>query len=422
MKRIYFFLYLLLILSFSMQLFADSNLKSSSLQNSTSDKFKISVLTIGPGEALFARFGHIALIVEDLTSGQNIVYNFGTFNFTDPKLRIKYARGFLNYWLSYTSLDIFLNFYAGENRDVWIQTLNLTPGQAADIANKLKINALPKNRFYAYRHYIDNCCTRIRDIIDKETDESITKKFKHQKVDRDFRYWTNYSLRGIPVVKWIILYSLGPAIDHRITRWDEEFLPSVLFKDLNEIKLKNNKPLVLNTRQVLKREGPPIGSSIPSLDLWILSLLTLFLAAGLLLPSILKNQTVARRLAGLGLIIWGLISGLGGLMLILYWTVTTHYDTHYNENLIVTPVTHLLLLGPGIVLLIKSKITAKIQKMLIYYLLFANGLVILDLLLKLGPFIQGNYGTIALALICNTLAIFAIKRSNTRKEKNDKLK
>jgi hypothetical protein len=43
--------------------------------------------------------------------------------------------------------------------------------------------------------------------------------------------------------------------------------------------------------------------------------------------------------------------------------------------------------------------------------LIATGFVFIDILLKAGPFIQGNYGTIALAATCNLLSYFALKRA-----------
>jgi len=63
------------------------------------NRYSISLLTMDPGEELFARFGHNILVVEDKEKRTKKTYNFGTFNFADPALRAKYVRGDLEYWL-----------------------------------------------------------------------------------------------------------------------------------------------------------------------------------------------------------------------------------------------------------------------------------------------------------------------------------
>jgi len=138
-------------------------------------------------------------------------------------------------------------------------------------------------------------------------------------------------------------------------------------------------------------------------------LIALF-AAGLLIPSAWPKMGLAPRFLGFGMVLWGLVAGLGGLMLLLYWTATTHYDTHYNENLLVTPFTHLWLLGPGFKLLTKGALGQRTRKIATGYLIGSLGLIALDLILKLGPFIQGNYGVIALATVCNGLLLAGFAR------------
>ena len=374
--------------------------------------YRIHVITIGPGDELFARFGHIALLVENTATGRKLAYNFGMFNFDDPDLQIKYARGFLNFWLDVVDFEYFFYHYAQSNRDVWLQTLNLSDEKAKEVAKKLEINARPENRYYPYRHFLDNCCTRVRDVIDNATDGAISTRFKSKKVDRDFRYWTAQCLEGLPLYKSIILYSLGPAIDQPITRWDEEFLPVVFFEDLDKVTVgKSRVPLVARRQQLLKREGPAVGETIPTIDIVVISILILIFIAGFVAPIVAKERNWSRRLLGFGLIFWGLLAGLGSLMLILYWTVTAHFDTHYNENLLVNPVLHLWLLGPGAMLLFKAGLRPLSQKVIRWYLIASLGLVALDIVLKIGPFIQGNWGPILVATVANGAALLALKRT-----------
>lgn len=379
--------------------------------------YKIHVITIGQGDELFTRFGHIALMVENTATNDKRVYNFGTFNFDDPELRIKYARGFLNYWLSVANFDLFLHYYAEMNRDVWLQTLNLDDSDAKEVARRLEVNARPENRYYAYRHFLDNCCTRIRDVIDDATKGALSKKFKAQKVDRDFRYWTALSLKGLPLYKSVILYSLGPAIDQPLTRWDEQFLPQVLFEDLDKVALGDSGvPLVAAKRKLLSRHGDPIGDTIPPIDIIVISVLAGLFLLGFAVPTIVGNRKWSRRLLGMGFVLWGLMAGLGGLMLILYWSITTHYDTHYNENILINPISHLWLVGPGFVLMFTAKLGAVNQKGIRWYLLGSLALILFVVVLKVGPFIQGNWSTIALATVLNSAGLYALKRTGILRE------
>ncbi|MBW2276615.1 MAG: DUF4105 domain-containing protein, partial [Deltaproteobacteria bacterium] len=83
----------------------------------TDDPIRVHVLTMGQGEELFTRFGHIALMVDYPGGRRDRVYNFGTFAFDDPDLRIKYARGFLTYWLDVDSFPSVVLRYKMMDRD-----------------------------------------------------------------------------------------------------------------------------------------------------------------------------------------------------------------------------------------------------------------------------------------------------------------
>jgi hypothetical protein len=375
-------------------------------------RYVIHLLNIEVGDELFMRFGHIALLVEDRHKKKELVYNFGTFDFSDPDLRIKYAKGFLNYWLSVVPYAVLLPFYIEQERTLMQRTLNLTDAQAAEVAERLAINARPENREYAYRHYIDNCCTRIRDLLDDVMDGAIKKKYDKHPTGRTYRDWTRRALRGMPILSNIILFSLGPTIDHPITRWQEEFLPEVLAQDLDNLRIgPDRRPAVLKKSYIFESQAPPVGEKTPRLDIAVLGLLLMLLILGLVLPTALGSRAGSVRLVGMGITLFGLLSGLAGLMLILYWTATTHYDTHHNENLLIMPPLNLWLVGPGTRLLFKGRLSPRTATWLKGYLLFAVGLIAVDLLLKIGPFIQGNLEFIALSAVCNVAAIFALKRS-----------
>src|SRR4051794_13734708 len=63
------------------------------------DDLTVSVLTFGPGDHPFFKFGHNAIWVRP-KDGEGAVFNFGTFAFDNPNLIPKFLRGRLTYWLS----------------------------------------------------------------------------------------------------------------------------------------------------------------------------------------------------------------------------------------------------------------------------------------------------------------------------------
>ncbi len=375
-------------------------------------RYNISLVTMDPGEELFARFGHIALVVEDRSSGTKMAYNFGTFNFNDPLLRAKYVKGDLEYWLSTVPYRSIVRFYKAYNRQVIEQNLNLTASEAKFIAKKLYENARPENRNYAYRHYLDNCCTRIRDLINEATDGALLQGRNNDPTGRTFRDWTRPALKGMPIMRTLILFVLGPAVDRPITRWQEHFLPSILSEDLDDLRIgPEQRPAVAKTRTLSTRQGPPVGSKISSTEKIIISLFWISLLTGFGLPLVFAPRPLSARLTGIGLIIWGLLAGLGGLALVIIWIITSHYDGHNNENLFIMPAFHIWLLVPGFKLLFTAKLKERTARWLNGYLLLAILTLLIYLLLKMGPFIQDNFGFIAFAAACNIAALTALHRS-----------
>src|SRR5438309_11141074 len=61
---------------------------------------RLSLLTCSPGEELYSTFGHSAIRVTDSTTKEDIVYNYGTFDFDEPGFYTKFIRGKLMYYLS----------------------------------------------------------------------------------------------------------------------------------------------------------------------------------------------------------------------------------------------------------------------------------------------------------------------------------
>ena len=378
--------------------------------DAASDRYDVHVVVMSPGKELFSRWGHIALRVDDRRSGYQRVYNYGTFDFRGPDDLWRYAKGFLTFRLAIAPWRLIRWRYTAENRDVWVHTLDLTPAQATEVARRLKINALPENRSYAYRHYLDNCTTRIRDLLDNVLGGVISARGREQQTGHSFRYWTRHYLIGTPVMRAAILFALGPVVDQPITRWHEQFLPDLLAEDLRATTVgPEGRPLVARTRHVVRRHGPLVRDMVSPVERVVIVLAVLLAALSLLLPLLLGARPLARRLHGLGLVLWGLVGGGGGLALAIFWGLTRHTDTWGNENLLVFLPTHLWLFFLGLKLLFTARLRQGILRALRWYLVGSLGLIALDMLLKLGPLVQDNWAYLVGATIVNVLLLVQVR-------------
>jgi hypothetical protein len=71
--------------------------QASSAQSAAPDtsRLRISLLTCGPGTELYSMWGHTAIRVIDSTQRQDWVFNYGTFDDSDPYFYVKFTRGIM---------------------------------------------------------------------------------------------------------------------------------------------------------------------------------------------------------------------------------------------------------------------------------------------------------------------------------------
>src|SRR3979409_2134401 len=60
---------------------------------------QISLLTCSPGQELYSTFGHTVIRVQDSATATDIVFNYGTFDDSDPFFYLKFTRGVMRYAL-----------------------------------------------------------------------------------------------------------------------------------------------------------------------------------------------------------------------------------------------------------------------------------------------------------------------------------
>ena len=130
-----------------------------------------SILTCGPGEEFYEAFGHSALRICDTTNHIDLVFNYGTYDFTIPHFYLKFAKGQLDYCVAFMHFDEFMLEYRYFRRSVWELRLRLDADELERLFDALIDNVQPQNMYYKYDFFRDNCATRIRDMIDNAVAE-----------------------------------------------------------------------------------------------------------------------------------------------------------------------------------------------------------------------------------------------------------
>ena len=107
-------------------------------------RLRISLLTCGPGEELYSTFGHTAIRVTDSSNRMDIVFNYGTFDDSDPYFYVKFTRGIMRYALSAEAFSDFMQEYISDKRSVTEQVLLLSCTEKSNLFSALKENAKDK--------------------------------------------------------------------------------------------------------------------------------------------------------------------------------------------------------------------------------------------------------------------------------------
>lgn len=275
----------------------------------------IELYTFGRGELIFEKFGHTALCINYNEDGRETVcFNYGVTDFTmdGATLTWQFIRGKQKFYVEPVPLGGMVSFYRHEDRTIWRQALPLPPDQARAIEAKLLFDIKPENRFYIYDHFADNCTTRLRDIVDGATNGRL-KEDTGRTFPLTFRQMGRRGLAELPPLIAFGDFTVGRALDEKITLWQAMFHPYVLRDHVEAVF--DVAPVV-----IYERRGPPIPEDGPTNRGWSL-LIGLSFALPLLvwkLTGRFERTTVAIvtvPLTLMGLIIWSaaIISTIPGL-------------------------------------------------------------------------------------------------------------
>ena len=356
---------------------------------------RVSMLTFDPGDDLFAAFGHVALVATPDGGAPPKVYSFGNYDFARPDAKWRYACGHLDYWVSVSTLDATLERYRGFDRGAALRDLDLSPRQAEALVAALERATLPQNRTYRYNHVANNCCTKVRDLVDGATGGALRGRFSRLPASDTYRGWLRRSLAERPLWLALIDFSLGPSFDRPIDRYEEEFLPSVLSADLDAATLPDGRPLVSGRRRLLPARAVGSAGRGARLEASLLPGAAAIFSLACLALALAGARPWARRAAGVLLAIFGLASGACGALLV-FLQLGVHVDAHGNANHLLAPAAHLWLVIPGVALVVRGRLGPRLARVTRLYLAAAVACLGAALLLALGY--QDNLRYVALAV------------------------
>jgi len=296
-----------------------------------SPEAEVSILTIGPGDALYDKFGHSAYRVTDPQNGYDIVYNYGTYDFDTPNFYTKFARGKLLYALSAENYTSFLRRYKAQNRWVKEQVLALSYTEKEAVFNYLQNNAKEENKNYKYDFFFDNCATKIRDVLKEVLGDDLTYTDTFIKEPFTFRQLIQ---KNVAANSWGSLgmdAAIGAVTDTKASAWEHQFLPDYIFEAAATATLsKNGTPVPLVKETNILFENSPVEEK----SNFFLSPFFIFGILGLLIIVITvrdHKKDVRSRFLDAGILA---ITGVIGIFLSLLWFGTEHSTTVNNYNLL----------------------------------------------------------------------------------------
>ena len=312
MNKSYINIFFLLVL-----IFFSPNIYANELENK--NRYKISILSIGEGPSLVDAFGHTAIRVKDSELKNDVVFNFGVYDFNSPNFYSNFVKGRPEYKLGIQNYNNLTQNYIRQKRYIVEHQLNLDQNSIKIIIDLLveKLN----DPYYIYDYFRDNCTTRAADIVIDKTNN----KFKDNKLESESILSYRDLIHGkINENSWAALgidLCLGSIIDKKINTRETFFLPENLmnYLDLYEGDIIKRNIIYSPESEISYRENFPSPLLINLILSLIIVVITIF------------NFKSNKWNKSLDTLIF-LISGSIGILIIYLWFFSNHFAGAQNFN------------------------------------------------------------------------------------------
>jgi len=345
-----------------------------------SEEATVSVITISPGLDTYSAFGHSAIRIHDPVEVPvvDLVFNYGTFSFDDG-FYMNFMRGRLNYKLTVAPFYMFKSTYIGSGRGMFEQRLNLNASEVKDVAEYLSWNLQEENSVYSYEFFRDNCASRVIVVLEAALGDKLNT---HCHSDgRTFRDGLGPYIKGSPWTSFGMDFILGPRADAVMTACDASFIPDDLAKALTRMTV-NDVPLTSeNDREDhlivegLWFAGEPEGAPKRHVPLFV-AVFFVAIMGSLKIKTAMKDSNSDQSSHAMYNFVRFFIAGFAttlGILLLLMWGLTDHYDTWGNYNLMWTLPAFVVFLPQS--LRFKNKTIAAATTVVAAYLLLSPWLL-----------------------------------------------
>jgi len=292
------------------------------------------LVTYGPGEIYWQRFGHNAIWIRDPQRGLDHVFNFGFFDFAQKNFLLRFLRGRMLYFSAARAAREEFADYINENRSIRAQRLALPSERVEALTAYLLNEVRPENRDYRYDYYLNNCSTRVRDALDQALGGRLATEFRRVPA---VQTWRDHTRRLTADDFWLYLgleVALGAPVDRPIDAWEEMFIPALLAAAVADLKIPSATGEVpLTVEDVVLFESslsPPAAVPRAWWPRYLIASLALT-AVTWLLTRLVSWPGFGRDLARA----WLLAAGIAGLVLLFIWFGTDHEVARYNLNVLV---------------------------------------------------------------------------------------
>lgn len=305
------------------------------------ETLSIHLLTVGPGDSVEELFGHNVLLIRDSATGNEQAFNYGLYDPGESGFLLNFFKGRMMYRVAPLPLDYTLASYRAAGRRVWAQELDLEPAARVQLLDLLETASLRENSFYRYEYFLNNCSTKLRDILDVVLDGQLRAA-----TDRpgdsgvSWRYHTRRLTAGKLHLYAGIDLLLGPRGDEATTKWQEMWVPMKLRDTVGALYISRTD----GTRtRLVRSEAIWVESEREHEPATSRSMEFLFLLFGMgigLVFVILGHQSASASRGGrLGLSVAGCLWGTfcfvtGGLLIVVH--LTDHEFMYWNRNLLLS--------------------------------------------------------------------------------------
>ncbi len=277
------------------------------------------LITIGPGDAFWSAFGHTAIAIDDE------VYGFGYFSFDLDTIK-SFVSNSMMYELGVSEINYEANLAEQQNRTFSFIDLELSEEQTNQLVEFLDWHYLPENQTYQYDYFLNNCSTKIRDLLILAWPNEFEQNSQQLTDSSYFKQTFPAKHQGLMNLGLAVGYGWGAYEQKK--QWELMAFPVFLEQQVMAVAADH-----VGTRQVVYESKSSQTMVYFIKTHWALMAYVLFWSV-VLLPK--SNQLATKS--------WFIWHGLIGLILMALWLLTPHAVADWNVNVLLFSPIGLLVL------------------------------------------------------------------------------